>query len=61
GLIVPRYTLPEEILRVPLSNDNIKSLLLITETHINAFISSQYYVRATAGMPKVEPKLKKTA
>lgn len=52
GLIVPKYTRPEEILRVPMTDDDFKKLILFTEAHIHAFIQSQYYVRATVGMPK---------
>jgi hypothetical protein len=58
GLIIPKYSRPEEILRVPLANDDIKKLLLITEAHISAFIVSQYYVRAMVGTPKVESNRK---
>lgn len=54
GLIVPKFVggRPEEILRVPVSDEDFKKLILITEAHINAFIASQYYVRAVEGMPK---------
>ncbi|WCF11437.1 hypothetical protein NDS46_31255 (plasmid) [Paenibacillus thiaminolyticus] len=52
GLIIPKYQRPEEILRVPVSDEDFKKLILITEAHIFGFISSQYYVRANAEIPR---------
>lgn len=47
GLIAPKYNgKPEQLVRVPVSDEDFKRLVLITRTHIEAFISSQYYSKA---------------
>jgi hypothetical protein len=56
GLIVPKYTRAEELIRVPMSDEFFKEFFIVTKAHIEAFIASQYYVRATMGMPKFETK-----
>ncbi|WP_337018383.1 hypothetical protein [Oceanobacillus massiliensis] len=44
GLIVPRYTgnKPEVVIRVPISNEDLKRWILIVKAHIEGYISSQY-------------------
>lgn len=52
GLIVPKYTRPEHIIRVPFENDeSMKAMLLIVQAHLQGFISSQYMVQAADGKP----------
>ncbi|WP_234978488.1 hypothetical protein [Bacillus tuaregi] len=44
GLIVPRYTgnKPEVVVRVPMTNDDIKMMVLIVKANIEGYVSSQY-------------------
>ncbi|WP_075980107.1 hypothetical protein [Bacillus massilinigeriensis] len=46
GLIVPKYVgnRAEKIVRVPLSNEDLKRFVLITQAHIEGFIGSQYQI-----------------
>lgn len=41
GLIVPQGK-PEEIVRVPLSDEDFKKLMLVLKSHIDAFLVSEY-------------------
>lgn len=44
GLIIPRYTLnkPEALVRVPMTNDDLKRIVLIVKAHIEGYLGSQY-------------------
>ncbi|WP_246277133.1 hypothetical protein [Neobacillus endophyticus] len=44
GLLFPKYVgnKPEKIVRVPLTNEDLKRLVLLTQTHIQGFINSLY-------------------
>lgn len=44
GLIVPRYTgnKPEVVVRVPMTNDDLKRMVLIIKAHIEGYLCSQY-------------------
>lgn len=42
GLIVPRYIKPEAIIRIPMTNEDLKSLVLIVKAHIEGYITSKY-------------------
>lgn len=44
GLIVPRYTgnKPEVVIRVPMTNDDLKKMVLIVKAHIEGYLGSQY-------------------
>lgn len=44
GLIVPRYSgnKPEVVVRVPLTNEDLKRVVLIVKAHIEGYLGSQY-------------------
>jgi hypothetical protein len=50
GLIVPQYGgkdhKPEQQILIPLTDETMRSLMLITKTHIEQFIGSQYVIGA---------------
>lgn len=41
GLIVPQG-MPKEIVRIPMSNKDLKQLAIISDAHINGYITAQY-------------------
>ena len=48
GLIAPKYgNKPEQKVAVPVSNDDLKKLFLITEMNIQSYLTSQYMLRAS--------------
>ncbi|MCM3390252.1 hypothetical protein M3649_19320 [Ureibacillus chungkukjangi] len=49
GLIIPCYVKgkPEVIVRVPLTDEELKRLVLIVNAHVQAYINSQYQVKYT--------------
>lgn len=53
GIIAAKYgNKPEEIVRVAMSDEDLKKLVLIVKSHIDGFIASQYYVSAMTPRPK---------
>lgn len=41
GLIAPKYSRPEEIVRVPMSDDHFKQLFLVAEKYIEGYITAK--------------------
>lgn len=52
GLIAPKYPngKPTEIVRVAMSSEDFKKVMLITKAHIDGFIASQYITLAADGI-----------
>lgn len=46
GLIAPRYTKPEQLVRVPLSDEDFKRLALVTKMHIESYTTALYLQNA---------------
>lgn len=52
GIIAAKYgNRPEEIVRVAMSSEDLKKMMLIVKSHIDGFIASQYYVSAMTPRP----------
>lgn len=54
GIIIPRYKKPSEIVRVPMSANSMKQLILTVESHINAFNAAYYMMELMNPTPKKE-------